>query len=590
MMSDSTAVRLERVNSASDELALLHELEPWHRVFLRNLGDLFRPAPPPLDLTAEPVPIGPDTFIRTGIGPRRFAESGAFHLVAVVAVYLICTLPFFHRAPKLRPPFENTRIEYYPLSDYLPPINTGKQSAPKPRKGAPKLAKQEILSVPPEPDNQRQTIVTPPKVKLQQDVPLPNIVAWTPIPAQPIAASARSVDKLALPQFDIPVVQPTADLSKVHAKVQLPTLPQPTVVQPEADLSKLKPKLQSVTLPQVAVVEPPLSPDQLKLKAGEINMAQLSPQVAAPKLPVTPQHASSTTDIAQPGKGTAQGVPPQPNVANLPGSSKGQGQLIALGLNPADVHAPITPPNGNRSGEFHASPSGKAEAPGTPNIVSTGSTNEPGGAGKANGAPPGIVVGSPPPGATTSAVAGTPGKSLNPTNAEMEARKRIIAAAMAPSLPNINHRVPAEPPPPTSDVNDHEVEQKVFGNRPYYSVILNMPNLTSATGSWIIRYAELKQDPGKAALTAPIATNKVDPAYPPDVVRDRVEGTVTLYAVIHVDGSVSNIRVLDSLDDRLDRTAMRALSLWHFRPGTKNGQPVDIEAVVLVPFRLQRYQ
>jgi len=55
----------------------------------------------------------------------------------------------------------------------------------KSRKGAPKLAKQEILSVPPEPDNNHQTIITPPKVKLTHDVPLPNIVAWTPVPRGP---------------------------------------------------------------------------------------------------------------------------------------------------------------------------------------------------------------------------------------------------------------------------------------------------------------------------------------------------------------------------------------------------------------------
>ena len=61
---------------------------------------------------------------------------------------------------------------------------------------------------------------------------------------------------------------------------------------------------------------------------------------------------------------------------------------------------------------------------------------------------------------------------------------------------------------------------------------MNMPNLTSATGSWIIRFAELKQTADKSRLVAPEATYKVDPAYPPDVLRDHVEGTVTLYAVI----------------------------------------------------------
>jgi TonB family protein len=589
MMSQGTAARPDPKNPLTDVPFLLWELPPWHRGFFRNLADLFRSAPPPLELTAEPIPVGPDTFIRTGINPRRFAESGAYHIALVVAVYVICTLPLLHRAPQLRSPFENTKVEYYPVSEYLPPVNTGKTDAPKSRKGSPKLAKQEILSVPPQPDNAKQTVITPPKIKLQQDVALPNIVAWTALPGQPIAASSQAVNKLTVPQFDMPVVEPRADVSKLRANSNTPVLPQLAVVEPTADVSKVKPKLEFPALPQVSVVEPPLSPDQLKLKAGQINMAQMEPLVSAPKLPVPAQQASGTAEAAGPGKGTAQGVPPPPSVANLPSSSRGQGQLIALGLNPADVHGPLSVPSGNRSGEFHASPGGKPDAPGTPNITGNGASNEPPGTGKGTGAPPGIFVANPPPGATTSAVAGTPTKLPASDNSEIEARKRIIAAAMPPSLPNVNHRTPAEPPPPLSDV-DHSVEQKVFGKKPYYSVILNMPNLTSATGSWIIRYAELKWNQDKIALTAPVATTKVDPAYPPDVLRDRVEGTVTLYAVIHIDGSVSNIRVLDSLDSRLDDNAIRALSRWRFQPGMKNGQPVEIEAVVQIPFRMRRFQ
>ena len=67
----------------------------------------------------------------------------------VVFVYLFCTLPFFNRGPKLRNPLDNTEISYYPVSEYLPPLNTAPKAAMKPRHGAPKLARQEILSVPP---------------------------------------------------------------------------------------------------------------------------------------------------------------------------------------------------------------------------------------------------------------------------------------------------------------------------------------------------------------------------------------------------------------------------------------------------------
>jgi TonB family protein len=541
--------------------ALLCELEPWHRVFFRNLGDLLlHRQPPPVETTAQPVALRPGYFIRTGIDAYRFAESYAGHIAFIIVVYLVCTLSFFSRPPKLQSPFENTKVEYYPVSEYLPPINTASEAPMKPRQGAPKLAKQEILSVPPEADNNHQTIVTPPKVKLNHDVALPNIVAWTPVPAaQPIAASARPVSQLKVPQFDPQVVSPTADVSQLKSKLQLPTLPQPSVV------------------------EPPLSPDQLKLQKGELNMAQLQPQVEAPKLPVSAQRASGVGDSG------AANVPPSPNVQDLP-ASQGQGQLIALGLSPADVRGPITVPSGNRSGEFHASPGGKPDAPGTPNVVGTGNSGRGGtGRGAGNGLPPGITVGAPPPGAVTSAVAGIPAKPPA-SNPDMEARKRIIAAAMKPSLPSYHDRRPPAPSPTLSDNPDASIEKRVFRAKPYYSLIMNMPNLTSATGSWIIRFAELKESTGDGRLTAPVATTKVDPAYPPEVLRDHVEGTVTLYAVIRADGTVDGIKVLDSLDSRLDANAMRALSHWRFRPGTKNGEPVALEAVVQIPFRMRHLQ
>ncbi len=114
---------------------------------------------------------------------------------------------------------------------------------------------------------------------------------------------------------------------------------------------------------------------------------------------------------------------------------------------------------------------------------------------------------------------------------------------------------------------------------------LNMPNLNSAGGSWVIRFAELNGNESKGELTAPVATQKVDPAYPLEMMRRNVHGTVTLYAVIRNDGSVTDVRVLRGVDDQLDQYARAALSHWRFRPATKNGAAVDLEAVVMIPFR-----
>ncbi len=352
-MSQGSAARAMAQIPEVEPPLLLCEPEPWGRIFLRNLGDLLlRRQPPPLVLTARPIPVRATYFIRTGIDGEGFVESFGLHVVLITIVYLAYALHFFS-SPQLRSPLENARVEYYPpVSEYLPPINTVK--AGRTRHGAPKLAKQEILSVTPNPDNTRQTIITPPKIKLIQDVATPNIVAWTPVPStQPVAASQRSASQLKVPQFDVPVVQPTADVAQLKTKLQLPTVLEPSVV------------------------EPVVSPDQLKFQRGQINIAQMEPTVVAPKLPVAPQKASGI------GQSDAKDVAPAPNVQNL--GAAGQGQIIALGLNPT-VGAPAIP-SGNRSGEFHASPSGKPDAPGTPNIAGSG-TDASGGSGHGtSGAP-----------------------------------------------------------------------------------------------------------------------------------------------------------------------------------------------------------
>jgi len=596
-MSEGTAAQTSVEPGLHEAPSLNYELEPWGRTFARNLADLaLRRELPPLELTSEPTAVPPDTFVDTGVNWRRIAQSYAGHIAFLAIVYFVSTAPFFNRKQlQLQSPFQNTEIAYYPVSEYLPPINTGQKGMTKQRKGQPKLAKQEILSVPPSPDNYRQTIIAPPQVKLNQDLALPNIVAWTPVPAaQPIAASSRSVSQLKIPQFQQQVVEPTADISGVKPKLLVPPELRPTVVEPQADVASLKPKLQVPAMAQPSVVDPPVSADALKLKLGQLNMAQLQPQAEAPKLPVAPQRAGGTgeTGSAVPSKAA---IPAQPSLQGL-SNSHGQGQLIALGLNPADARGPIETPGGNRSGEFHASPNGKADAPGTPNIKGDPNATDTGtgglqgkgkgtGSGNSTGLPTGISVGNPPPGAPASAVTGT---TTGKPDAQSEQLKRTLAAAMPPSIPSAT-RSPVPPPEPVPNLEGDSIEARVFGKKQYYALVLNTPNLSSRAGSWIIHFAELKETDNKTKPTAPVALNEVDPAYTPDAMRDRVEGTVTLYAVIRPDGTVTDIRVLNSLDDRLDVSAMKALARWHFRPGTKNGEAIALEAVVQIPFRMKKY-
>jgi TonB family protein len=149
-------------------------------------------------------------------------------------------------------------------------------------------------------------------------------------------------------------------------------------------------------------------------------------------------------------------------------------------------------------------------------------------------------------------------------------------------------RVGAKTAAPVSEDKITDVDRQVFGGKRFYSMTSNTPNLNSSTGSWVIRFAELKSGQQAGELSAPDAIQKSDPGYPIELMRANVQGTVTLYAVIHSDGTVGEIRVLTSPDDRLDALAKSALARWKFRPATKDGQPVALAAVVIIPFRAKR--
>lgn len=275
----------------------------------------------------------------------------------------------------------------------------------------------------------------------------------------------------------------------------------------------------------------------------------------------------------------AQVVPPPPSIAGVPGTGTRVGQIIALSVRPADIRGPISIPAGRRDGEFAAGPNGRPDASGTP----ASSGPEAGTPGKPGSGPEGVYVGAPPAGAPTSPIAGAARQKPSPV--EMAS---VFSAAMRPGLADIARRAASNPAPVRpSPSADEVIARKVFAGKRYYSLTMNMPNLTSVTGSWIIRFAELQDSNDGITIAAPVAMNKVDPAYPQELVRDRVEGTVALYAVIHSDGSVGEIRVLRSVDRLLDASAARALAGWKFHPGTKNGSAVDLEAVIEIPFHLR---
>ena len=69
--------------------------------------------------------------------------------------------------------------------------------------------------------------------------------------------------------------------------------------------------------------------------------------------------------------------------------------------------------------------------------------------------------------------------------------------------------------------------------------------------------------------------SKVPPVYSPQAKKDRVQGKVVLDAVIGKDGSMEAIKVVKSVREDLDRSAIDAVRQWKYQPFLLNGEPID---------------
>jgi protein TonB len=88
-------------------------------------------------------------------------------------------------------------------------------------------------------------------------------------------------------------------------------------------------------------------------------------------------------------------------------------------------------------------------------------------------------------------------------------------------------------------------------------------------------------------VTAPTVVYRVDPEYSEEARRARHEGTVVLEAVVRKDGTVDVVHLVRSLGFGLDQNAIEALKVWRFRPGMRNGVPVDVTLNIEVRFNIR---
>jgi TonB family protein len=542
-----------------DLLRLLVERDPASPEFRSGVRAALHPAPHPAPRPAElpgesEFDLWRDVFVQQELPWGRFLQSALLHTAAIALIWTI-SLSWIRQQKILdRAAFDRSSLVTYSPEEYLPPLDTGASEAPKAQKGDPAFAKQPILSVPREADNRSQTIVAAPDLKLDRDVPLPNIVATGAIvPAVPLDAT-----------------RPSLSLSRIVA-------PETQVVAPAPDVEFARDRVVRAAMKSDVIAPPPELTQSTKGHVGLMNIGPSDVVAPAPQLTLTEQHSLAARGRGRLPGGSLQPVGPPPSVAAAGGASAG-GRLIALGIHPVAPTGPVAVPGGNRRGTFAATPQGKPGAAGTPDLAGSKSDAKGSGVrGNANGGfnarnnlhgslPAGLHVGA----ADSGADGAREMASLSSSGAKPGARSGARAASAVP------------------DDKVTDVDRQVFGGKRFYEMALNMPNLNSSTGSWVIRFAELDAGRKEGELLAPVATEKSDPGYPLELIRANVHGMVTLYAVIHADGKVGDIRVLNSPDERLDSFAAKALARWKFVPAVRGGKPVALEAVVVIPFRVRR--
>lgn len=513
---------------------------PWHE-FGSSFVDFFS-GPRPAKDSAPPAPGDFHVdWVRGRVPGKAFTASSLWHVAAV----LILILPIWGFLPQPEHTLAPVQIEvtYVPAQD-LPHISL---PAPKPKPAAPAKKveteetktesepgadayhpRQTILSIPVQVTHPRQTLIQPdaPKNAPKIDAQLPNIVQW---------------DTPAVPKPQLQLSQTTA----------APTLKQRTI--------------HDVATPEI--------PNSEKNPA-DVNIASTVAMNSQPKLAMA---ASSAAVAVQKKTRTDATAAPEVGAA---ASDENLHRIIALSATPGPPAPEVKVPQENLAARVSISPEGKR--PGTPGA--NGSAKD--SAGAVGGGQPGNDAGAA--GSANSLPAAISVSGGNPRNGGIAPAINAGKLNLKPAAPDFTAPT-RRGPSVVGTIPPGTAPESILAGKEVHTLNINLPNFTSVAGSWVVSFAQLDEGSGPAyhrgELSGPVPVEKVDPKYPPELIKDHVEGEVVLYAIIHKDGSVDSVQVVHSVDPELDKDAKEAFAHWKFRPGAREGVPVDLEAVVSIPFR-----
>lgn len=535
-----------------------YELEPRYLSWRENFHLAFMQVPPWIPLPRPFSTISTD-FTRDR-QRRGLKGSIALHCCFVLVAVLSS---FGEKFQELSPEQENARL-IYELKNahqviYLPPLKP-KGDGGNPGKGLPKPlpAKQgstmespriQLVSNPPRPDNQKQTIrqePAAPDIRLPREVPLPNMV---------FASNA------------VPVAPPPPVRSP---SIRLAQTPVPAAPQPAAKPARQPDEPREITAPGNVV--------------ADLSVRNL-PAVSSPVLPLPPPPMPEPVRIA---------------VQADAGSLESMTGLIVASVVPGPPAARAEIPPGNREADFAIAPGGRAGAVGaSAEGLSSAGQGGPGSGGDASaGVGPGQSGGG---GGEATRLVASISSSGNGAGA---AREGVVMKNGEPDA--LPATVPATKVFPVEVVPKTQGKGMVINAGPVgggglnvYGVLrggkISTTYLAMPNKNWTLQFS-LNSGKASGADVRTVQWNSgarqdISPPFPlkrfdfmrPPLPAEKSRMMIVLHGMISAEGRVSDLQVIKGVGSEVDELAVEAFSQWVFRPASIEDRATAVEILVGIP-------
>lgn len=520
------------------------------------------------------------SFFRLHLASGRTPGRGIAGSFLWHALLLAVCIPLSRMAPpKAELVLPQVQIVWYGPETNVAPLPAPKPKKPKARprpkpKPRPVVVaraynpKTTVIFKPPHPTSRRQVLIEPdaPPEMPKLLAALPNIIHWTAglltrpemtvNPAQIFARRRRAgLAEAALRAPKIIYATPPPgplDIAPNPIVIVMPPLP----IAPSAirALRAASPRTAAAITPSLSRAAPAAGPYEWAAGPKPLPPPPVTDAIRARRMAATARNAAA------------------PNLKNE------AHRLVALSLAPGEA----PPPPGNSSAPISIGPHVGRKISAAERALAANRLTGPGASAMAS----------------PNAVHGPAGLLILHNSAPAPVAPPPPAPKRASALPRI---WPVAPPSVRSELPKHRMPHlgsdghlvrpnlmhRVLGPWRIHTLLMNMPDLTSSSGSWVLNFASPLplMVRNRNHIIAPLPMHAVDPGYPPELKEEGIQGTVILFAVIDRNGTVSQIRVLQSLNPVLDHNAEIAFSHWKFDPALLNGKPINLKVIVTVPFR-----